>query len=117
MFHSSETPFFNLSYWADDQYDALIDEAGGQTGVDRDAAQATYEEAMVRLVDQSPGIFFYDTVFPAAIPNAIAGYAVQPQLSVRAVLLPPAPGRLTSDPGPRGRHRPPARPAPLTAHP
>jgi peptide/nickel transport system substrate-binding protein len=74
LFHSSEAPFFNLSYWVDEQYDSLIDEAGGLTGVDRAAAQATYEEAMVRLVDQSPGIFFYDTIFPAAIPKRIAGY-------------------------------------------
>jgi len=74
MFHSSEAPFFNLSYWVDEEYDTLIDEAGTLTGVDRDAAQATYEEAMVRLVDQSPGIFFYDTIFPAAIPSDIAGY-------------------------------------------
>jgi peptide/nickel transport system substrate-binding protein len=74
LFHSSEAPFFNLSYWADEEYDGLIDKAGGETGVDRPAAQATYEEAMARLVDQSPGIFFYDTIFAAPIPNTIAGY-------------------------------------------
>lgn len=60
LFHSSEEPFFNLSYWENDAYDALIDEAITLTGTDRDAAQATYEEAMELLVEQAPGFFLYD---------------------------------------------------------
>ncbi len=55
LFHSSEEPFFNLSYWDNEEYDALIDEAGGLTVTDREAAQETYTEAMQLLVDQAPG--------------------------------------------------------------
>ncbi len=74
MFRSSENPFFNLSYWKNDQFDALIDEALGLTATQRDQAQAKYTEAMKLLVDQAPGLFFYDTRFVTAIPNRIAGF-------------------------------------------
>jgi peptide/nickel transport system substrate-binding protein len=74
LFHSSDAPFFNLSYWNDKKYDGLIDDAGTKTATDRPAAQAGYSEAMKYLVDQAPGAFFYDTreVFP--LSNKIAGY-------------------------------------------
>ena len=74
LFHSSEAPFFNLSYWNDADYDALVDGAGALTATDRAAAQAKYSEAMNRLVDQAPGAFFYDTEFVVPFPNRIAGY-------------------------------------------
>ena len=74
LFHSSEAPFFNLSYWNDADYDALVDGAGALTATDRAAAQAKYSEAMNRLVDQAPGAFFYDTQFVVPFPNRIAGY-------------------------------------------
>jgi peptide/nickel transport system substrate-binding protein len=74
LFHSSEKPFFNLSYWKNEQYDALVDEAGVLTGTDRATAQAKYEEAMNLLVDEAPGIFFYDTKAVYAFPDYIKGF-------------------------------------------
>jgi peptide/nickel transport system substrate-binding protein len=74
LFHSSKDPFFNLSYWKDADYDKLVDDAGALTATQRDAAQAKYTEAMDRLVDQAPGVFFYDTKFVTALPKSIAGY-------------------------------------------
>ncbi len=74
LFHSSKDPFFNLSYWVDAEYDKLVDEAGVLTATDRAAAQAKYVEAMKRLVDQAPGLFFYDTKFVTAIPKRVAGF-------------------------------------------
>lgn len=74
LFRSSEAPFFNLSYWENDEYDALIDEAGALTATDREAAQEKYTEAMQLLVDQAPGFFFYDTKEVVAVPKHIAGY-------------------------------------------
>lgn len=61
LFHSSEKPFFNLSYWKNTQFDTLIDDAAVLSGSDRDAAQAKYIDAMNLLVDQAPAIFLYDT--------------------------------------------------------
>ena len=74
LFHSSDAPFFNLSYWADKKYDGLIDDAATKTATDRAAAQAGYTEAMKYLVDQAPGVFLYDTMQVVPIPNRIAGY-------------------------------------------
>jgi len=74
LFHSSEAPFFNLSYWNDPTYDELVDTAGTKTATDRQAAQMDYSEALNRLVEQAPGVFLYDTQFVAPIPNRIAGY-------------------------------------------
>lgn len=74
LFHSSKDPFFNLSYWNDPQYDKAVDDAGALTATDRAAAQAGYVDAMKRLVDQAPGLFFYDTKFVTAIPTRVAGF-------------------------------------------
>ncbi|MFN8623692.1 MAG: ABC transporter substrate-binding protein [Chloroflexota bacterium] len=74
LFHSSDAPFFNLSYWNDAKYDGLIDDAGTKTATDRAAAQAGYSEAMKYLVDQAPGAFFYDTMFVVPFPKSIAGF-------------------------------------------
>ena len=69
LFHSSEKPFFNLSYWKNDEYDALIDKAGTLTGSDRAAAQETYEKAMDLLVDQAPGLFLFDPQAVTIVPK------------------------------------------------
>ncbi len=42
-------------------YDKLVDDASASTATERDQAQAKYSEAMKLLVDQAPGVFFYDT--------------------------------------------------------
>jgi len=74
LFHSSAKPFFNLSYWNSPAYDKLVDDAGGLTATARDQAQAKYSEAMNLLVDQAPGVFFYDTQFVTAIPKHVLGF-------------------------------------------
>ena len=74
MFHSSEKPFFNLSYWKNADYDKLVDDAIGITATARDEAQAKYTDAMKLLVDQAPGVFFYDTRFVTAIPKHVLGF-------------------------------------------
>jgi peptide/nickel transport system substrate-binding protein len=74
LFKSGEPPFFNLSYWVNEEFDGLIDQAIGETGVDREAAQATYEQAMDLLVEESPGLFFLDTNSVVAVSNELAGY-------------------------------------------
>lgn len=72
LFHSSDAPFFNLSYWKNDSYDKLIDEAGTLTGSDRAAAQAKYVEAMKLLYDQAPGAFLYDARGISVVPKGLS---------------------------------------------
>lgn len=74
MFKSSEEPFFNLSYWQNETFDALLDEAIALTGTDREAAQATYLEAMEILVEESPAVFFIDTNAVTTTSDAVQGF-------------------------------------------
>lgn len=74
MFRSSDVPFFNLSYWKNDEYDALIDEAVPLAGTDRAAAQDLYTQAMTLLVDQAPGLFLMDVGSWYAIPTYLDGF-------------------------------------------
>ena len=80
LFHSSDAPFFNLSYWKNEEYDQLIDEAGTFTATDRERAQSMYSEAMELLYDEAPGVFLYDAqavqVVPAGleVPSANENY-------------------------------------------
>lgn len=74
MFHSSEAPFFNLSYWENEEFDSMIEEASALTVTDPEQAQQLYEDAMNLLVDQAPGLFFFDTTAPYVIPDHVKGF-------------------------------------------
>jgi ABC-type oligopeptide transport system substrate-binding subunit len=74
MFHSSEKPFFNLSYWKNEKFDQLVDDAISKTVTDPETAQKEYIEAMNLLVDEAPGLFFFDTMAIFIIPNHIQGF-------------------------------------------
>lgn len=74
MFHSSEKPFFNLSYWKNTDYDKLIDDASALYVTDQKTAQDKYVQAMNLLVDQAPGVFLFDTKEALVIPDRIKGY-------------------------------------------
>ncbi|MBL8089262.1 MAG: ABC transporter substrate-binding protein [Anaerolineales bacterium] len=74
LFYYTEKPFFNLSYWNNADYNALIDEAGALVVSDRAASQAKYVEAMNLLYEEAPGLFFFDTKAVFIIPNSIEGF-------------------------------------------
>ncbi len=65
---------FNLSYWYNENYNALMDEASGLSGTDVDAALAKYTEAQNLLVDQSPAAHLFDAKIAAVYPNSITGF-------------------------------------------
>lgn len=75
MFHSSEAPFFNLSYWANEEFDTLIDDAAVLTVTDPEMAQQMYTDAQNLLVAEAPAVFFFDTKAPYVIPDHIGGFA------------------------------------------
>lgn len=74
MFYYTEKPFFNLSYWNNPEFNALVDEAIGLTVSDPAASQAKYVEAMNLLVEEAPGLFFFDTKAVFIIPKHIEGF-------------------------------------------
>ena len=74
MFHSSENPFFNLSYWKNDEFDTTLDEAINLSGTDRAQSQALYNQAQTLMVDEAPGLFFMDVGSWYAVPTSVAGF-------------------------------------------
>lgn len=74
MYHSSDKPFFNLSYWKSPEYDGLIDKAGTLTGSDPKAAQALYVQAMHLLYRDAPGLSLYDSRAVYVVPKKISGF-------------------------------------------
>lgn len=74
MFYYTEKPFFNLSYWNNPDFNALVDEAIGATVSDPATSQSKYVEAMNLLVDEAPGLFFFDTKAVFIIPKHIEGF-------------------------------------------
>ena len=74
MFYYTEKPFFNLSYWNNPDFNSLVDEAIADTVSDPVTSQAKYVDAMNLLVDQAPGLFFFDTKVVFVIPKHIEGF-------------------------------------------
>jgi peptide/nickel transport system substrate-binding protein len=74
LFHSSQKPFFNLSYWVNADFDKLIDDAATLTVSDPAKSQQMYVDAMKLLVDEAPGMFFYDTKAVYAVPDHVKGF-------------------------------------------
>ncbi len=74
MFHSSEAPFFNLSYWNNEDFDKLIDDAAMLTSTAPKDSLAKYTEAQNLLVEDAPGLFFFDTKAPYVVPDHIKGF-------------------------------------------
>ncbi|MBQ0985812.1 ABC transporter substrate-binding protein [Streptomyces sp. F63] len=75
LYHSSEKPFFNLSYWKNAKYDRLVDKAGTLTGTDPAKAGKVYGEAMDILYDQAPGLSLYDAKAVYVVPKKVKGFA------------------------------------------
>ncbi len=88
MFHSSESPFFNLSYYNNSEFDALVDEAIVLAGTDREGAQELYTEAMTMLVEDAPGLFFMDMQEWFAVPSYLDGYQYNPNYAFATFFYP-----------------------------
>jgi len=78
MFHSEDEPFFNLGYYSDEDFDALIDEANEVSGVDIDAAAEMFIESQEMLVEDAAAIFIVDLPDIHAIRSDITGYVNNP---------------------------------------
>jgi len=74
LFYYTEKPFFNLSYWNNEAYNTILDEAIALTVTDPETSQAKYVEAMNILYDEAPGISFFDTKAVFIIPNSVDGF-------------------------------------------
>lgn len=78
MFHSESTPFFNLAYWYNSNFDELIDGAYAITATDSAKANQMYFQAQSLLVEESPTIFLYDAMSLFPMTRAISGFDSNP---------------------------------------
>ena len=74
LFYYTEKPSWNLSYWNNPTYNTLWDEGSALSGTDFAASKDKYVEAVKLLVEEAPGVFFYDTMAVYVIPNTIEGF-------------------------------------------
>jgi peptide/nickel transport system substrate-binding protein len=74
LFYWTEAPFFNLSFWKNDTYNTILDEAISETFTDPASSQAKYIEAMKILYDEAPGAYLFDTKTVFLIPTYIEGF-------------------------------------------
>jgi peptide/nickel transport system substrate-binding protein len=65
---------FNLSYWMNDKYNALVDAAGAISATDPAGSLAKYTEAQNLMVDEAPAAFLFDTKVAIIVPKNITGF-------------------------------------------
>ncbi len=63
--------YFNMSYWCNADFDALLAEAGALTVIDREKSQELYIEAMNLAAEESSILAFYDKEFIYLVPNDV----------------------------------------------
>jgi peptide/nickel transport system substrate-binding protein len=60
MYHCEEEPAWNLAYYCNPEFDAMIDQANEISTTDLGAAEDMFVEAQRMLIDDSPAIFVCD---------------------------------------------------------
>nr|WP_276582133.1 ABC transporter substrate-binding protein [Cellulomonas sp. RIT-PI-Y] len=79
VFRSSDDPYFNLSYLADPEVDALIDQLPTLTATDTDAAQAAYVELQQRIEVQDAAVTtLWTDTYQRAFAADVQGYTDNP---------------------------------------
>ncbi|NIA24509.1 MAG: ABC transporter substrate-binding protein [Gammaproteobacteria bacterium] len=78
MFRSEDETLFNLGYYKNAEFDALIDKADATSGVDREAATQMFIDAQKMLVDDAAAVFLYDVANIHVARADIKGYVDNP---------------------------------------
>lgn len=78
LYHCEDTPFFNMSYWCNEEFDAIIDEANELTGTDIEAAEQMFIDAQKILLDEHVRIFLADNSTVSVMSKDIEGFVDNP---------------------------------------
>jgi peptide/nickel transport system substrate-binding protein len=78
MFYTEEETLFNLGYYSNPEYDDLILAADAISGSDREQATEMFIQAQEILMEDAPGIFFYDLANTHAGRSDLQGYQDNP---------------------------------------
>jgi len=85
MFHSEQEPLWNLGFYSDPAFDALIDQARRQTAIDQPAAAAQYLAAQRRLADDAAAVYVMDVPQLDIIAGDIQGFVANPAYAQLAI--------------------------------
>lgn len=77
-FHSEEEILFNLSYYYNPEFDALIDEANMKTASDYETAEAMFIEAQEILLEDAVSLFIYDRQDVWPVNSKLEGFKFNP---------------------------------------
>lgn len=78
MFHSEDEILFNLGYYRNPEYDALIEEGNRLSGSNRQKAEELFIEAQRILIEDAAALFFYDVTPVHLMRTGIEGYVDNP---------------------------------------
>lgn len=78
LFHSEETPTFNLAYYSNPAFDQMIDEAAALSGTDRARAEEMFRAAQRMMIADTPAVFILDRPNVHILRSDVKGYADNP---------------------------------------
>nr|MBO2508029.1 ABC transporter substrate-binding protein [Bacillota bacterium] len=78
LFKSQDEILFNLSYYSNPEYDALVERGVAEAGLDREQAAATFIEAQRLLLEDAAALFIFDQKYVRVTSNRLGGYADNP---------------------------------------
>ena len=81
LYRSEEAPFFNLGYYSNPEFDALLDAADATSGTDTDAASDMFRQAQQILIEDNAAVFMLDVPSVSVISADITGYTPNPAYS------------------------------------
>lgn len=77
-FHTEEDVLFNLAYYYNEDFDALIDSANELTATDFEKAESMFIESQKMLLDDAASIFIYDQQDLWVTTNNLKGFDYNP---------------------------------------
>lgn len=81
IFHTEEEPFFNLGYYSNRNFDALIEAADIVSGADRETAVELFRKAQEILIEDHVGVFMLDVPQAQAVSSKFSGFVSNPAYS------------------------------------
>jgi len=78
MFHSEDETLFNLGYYKNPDFDAMINQANEISGSDREKATQMFIDAQKTLIDDAASMFFYDLSNNHIAQKSVQGFVDNP---------------------------------------